>query len=104
MSLCDPDALAQMSNEVETLLKTLKKSSKVKTIKHKANKDNMPKTATYNSSVEEVDLSEESVYQVSKNIIVLSPKHNTLTFIEFLEPFEIIVTSQYLEFHLIFST
>ena len=39
------------------------KSSKVKTIKHKANKDDMPTTATYNSSVKEVNLSEESAYQ-----------------------------------------
>ena len=53
-----------MSNKVETLLKTLTtKNSEVKTIKHKANKDDMPTTATYNSSVKEVDLSEESAYQ-----------------------------------------
>ena len=64
----------------------------------------MPTTATYNSSGKEVDLSEESVHQdqVSKNIIVLSPKHNTRTFIEFLQPFEIRVASQYLEFFLKF--
>ena len=47
-----------MSNEVETLLKTLKKKHK-----HKANKDDMPTTAPYNSSVKEVDLLEESAYQ-----------------------------------------
>ena len=38
------------------------------------------------------------VDQVSKNIIALSPKHNTRTFIEFLQPFEIRVTSKYLIF------
>ena len=54
----------------------------------------MPTTeANKNSSVKDVDLSEESAYQVSKNIKVLSPKHKTRTFIEFLQPFEIRVTS-----------
>ena len=64
LSLWDPDAPAQMSNEVKTFLKTLKKKNyKVKTIKHIANKDDMPTTATYNnSSGKEVDLSEESVH------------------------------------------
>ena len=64
MSLWDPDALAQRSNEVKTLLKTLKKKNyKVKTLKHKANKDDMPTTTTYNnSSGKEVDPSEESVH------------------------------------------
>ena len=66
----------------------------------------MPTTATYNSSGKEVDLLEDSVHQdqVSKNIIVLSPKHNTRTFVEFFQPFEIRVTSQYLKFYLKFST
>ena len=64
MRLWDPDALAQISNKVETLLKSLKKKrSKVKIVKHKANKDDMPTTATYNSSGKEVDLSEESVHE-----------------------------------------
>ena len=39
------------------------KKSKVKIVKHKANKDDMPTTATYNSSGKELYLSEESVHE-----------------------------------------
>ena len=44
----------------------------------------MPTTATYNSSVKDVDLLEESAYQVSKNIIhsikLSSPKTQNTDF------------------------
>ena len=64
-------------NPMQTKYKKVTKNAdlplfKVKTIKkYKANKNDIPTTVTYISSLKEVDLSEESTYQVSKNIIVL---------------------------------